>query len=673
MSTFLGPTLRKKQRALLVLSAVAAVLIVFGLVKPAPRFPYLGTGSSPNRLPKTPQTPQGDVDLLLARPTFVPFLYEPWDGRDAAKGLGHTCNAYWAQLQTSGFSVDSDFQFEPRIYDKHKWMIKAKKELRRKLHKLTGVRFGAEHVKQLEEQFLSDTHTVNVLEQTFVHHTAHMRVLGQCLFGPAGPHINTDDDASHKLLASLLPWWNGQNLVDAASGLHGSGIVVALMPDSPAGLQVDRVARLIRVLRVQGNKLPVHVVYAGQNPVRNSHQAFLIDLATSENTIVLPSREEGVEHTSKDHTYSPFKVLFADMSEHVAEGTKIDCNLMVSLAGIFSPFEDTILLNSQVIPLATNLEAYFADEGYKAQGMLYFKNKPSLDNKVEPFPMGFFEANELVNEYARVNGMEEEFFNLRYPKDLHTSWVTTLGFRNLLDPSLMVLNKRKTLPGLLMSSILPLHQVLLPKYALGSKLNPDLMWLGQELAGNCDYVHFNRNFASIAGVVTPPQNRPPGSQASEICSSSWSQIESETGQLLYVTTHQLENRVMSSFVQSSRAKLTVFAGDAPESDDTESSPGGDDSLAVETVDKNILYIKSAIQPIARPKPIVNNDREPAASCLTVLDFGSVTDYWCAYDIVGNRDLPNKGTVYHFEPQTSQTYLFYLDTWLQDPEFVPQRV
>ena len=129
--------------------------------------------------------------------------------------------------------------------------------------------------------------------------------------------------------------------------------------------------------------------------------------------------------------------------------------------------------------------------------------------------------------------------------DSPSSRIFDHDFQLLQDPTVMVINKSKVLSGLLLSANLQLYPLLHGRFPVAKEeVNPEYFWLGQEIAGTNAKVNFNQPSAVVAGIQTPLQNRDFKlvTASHEMCSFSWAQLDpQDESQLMYVTSHQLEN------------------------------------------------------------------------------------------------------------------------------------
>lgn len=625
---------------------------------------WISLGSSKTFEPTILDEIDPQFQIVEARKNFKNPVLRGWPEYKALTSESR-CVQYWNLLLKTPLenlqSPHPDFDFEPGIYKKSKWMINAKNILRRKLHD-QGIKMTDEHVEELKGEFYKESRLVSQLEEYFVNQMTHLRILGKSMFSGGNIPLDLTSKGAKTVINHLIPWLKDSNNPLSEflfKTKQTNGILITIFPSSKISIQMDRISLLLRVLRVQGNELPIQIAYAGENGLTKEGKNLLLRIASSKSK----AYELALDEVDSDISikYPKQELLFLDVAEFIRPDMAISDNLMYFVAVMTSEFENTIVFNSQNIPMIEDFSLLLENEQYKSQGTFLFKHRPLLDSRPEPFPPGFFEVNELLNQYASVSHEETAMFGMNVLKNIHTKRVTELGFQRLTDPSLAVFNKQKTVSGLLISSVLPFHSIIKPRYDLSVSFNPELIWLGQELAGQNDYVHFNSYFASIPGVLTPAQNLPPGFFSSELCSSSWSQISGYSEKLIYVTSHQLENRVLPSFKAAVRAKLSVKSGKAGGKEETDSS------LAQKTIAKNLLFIKSALQPVSIENPLVNEDGQPFFLVQHVDDFGSIDDYWCGYDVVGSEDQVKRGFVYDYNDNDVRRFLFYLDVWLQLPD------
>lgn len=632
--------------------------------------------------------PDQPVDLVRNRRSFANPIYMKWAKSDRGrKSAQDNCVLYFNEFQSRGVKSEvSSFEdliaynFSPLVYKRNKWIAEEKKQYRRHL-RLQGIDFDESHIKEVERRYVVETQRLARFEKLFAQETGALRVFGQCFLHMDAP---IDDASCVHISRRLLPWllgklpsvesWQADVVKEdqarecvvkqIENRLKGRGIVIPLLPKRDAAKQTANVARLIQVLRASQNKLPIEIVYAEEGEISKQRKDYLINVARSlsvRSPPLLKAYLAASDMSSVD--FPPQDIRFVNIRPALAKNVPISDTLVWTLAHIFNSFEELVVLSSRTIPLE-KLDMLFENPDYKELGTFFFRTRSLPLLKPHKFPTGFFEVNSLVNDYSSVLTEDSKYFKLSRPHLKATLWVRDHGFFHLLDESMVVLNKKKTLAGLLMASSLPFYKFLQPKYDFTGQLNPDCLWLGIEMAGGTPY--FNKNFAAAAGVLTPPQNTPDGSMARELCSSSWGQLyEGNDYTLMYVTTHQLDNRVLPDFAPAVIERLTKRTSKAPGVEN--GNVQTDDSLAVQTVKKNLLYIQSVLQPVMIDQLRFNGNNEPESPWDERDNFGGASDYWCAYDVVGSVNLPDRGIIIDYNDRLVATYLFYLDVWLQAPQ------
>lgn len=634
-----------------------------------------------------------DIDLIRARKSFTNPIYQKWVTSDRlAKLLLENCILYFNEFQSGSTDVPTFndlllYKFTPLIYKKSKWIAEEKKHYRRALRE-KGIQIDDFHMHILENRFNEEIRKLSQFELAFARNSASLRLFGKCYLTEA---TKLDDRSCKQITSRLLPALLGKfpsieswesNVVkdDAAKQcvvksikekMKGKGIVIPLLPQQDTAKQTLLIARLIQVLRVSQNTLPIEIIYVEEGEINKERKNTLINAARAL-TLRLPASIKNymeaygilltLELPQQD-------IRFVNLRPALSKDVPLTDSLAWIFSTVFNSFEEIILLSAHTIPLLENLASLFDNEEYAKLGTFFFKHRSLLSYKPHKFPAGFFEVNNLVNDYGGPQNEDFKYFELSKPKQLGTKWVRDLGFTKLLDPSMAVINKKKTLPGLLLATTLPFYNFLQPKYGFIGELNPEILWLGIEMAGG--NVHFNKNFAAIAGVLTPPQNTPPGMLSRELCSSSWAQIhEDGDADLVYATSNQLENKVLPEFASAVYNKLaTTFQKEPVENANGDKPQQGavDDELVLQTVKKNLLFVDTVLQPVAVEKPDAQDNDEPSSPWYHIEKFGSADDYWCAYDIIGSIELLSRGVLINYNEKITTRLLFLLDVWLQTPQ------
>lgn len=639
---------------------------------------------------RPPSTKVQHIDLIRARKSFTNPIYQKWATSDRlAKLLLENCILYFNEFQSGTSDVPTfhdllSYKFTPLIYKKSKWIAEEKKHYRRALRK-KGIQLDDSHMDVLENRFNEEIMKLSQLELAFARNSASLRLFGKCYLTEA---TKLDDRSCKQITSRLIPAllgkfpsiesWESNVVEDNAARqcvvasskekMKGKGIVIPLLPQQNAAKQTLLIARLIQVLRVSQNTLPIEIIYVEEGEINKERKDTLINAARAL-TLKLPASIKSymeaygilltVELPQQD-------IRFVNLRPAISKDVPLSDSLAWILSTVFNSFEEMILLSAHTIPLLENLASLFDNEEYAKLGTFFFKHRSLLSYKPHKFPAGFFEVNNLVNDHGSPQSDDFKYFELSKPKQLGTNWVRELGFTKLLDPSMAVINKKKTLSGLLLASTLPFYNFLQPKYGFTGELNPEILWLGIEMAGG--NVHFNKNFAAIAGVLTPPQNTPPGMLSRELCSSSWAQIHEDGDvDMVYVTSNQLENKVLPSFASAVYDKLATTFKKEPVEGDKPHPDAIDDELVLQTVKKNLLFVDTALQPVAVEKPDAQDNDEPSSPWYHVEGFGSADDYWCAYDIIGSIELSTRGVLINYNEKIKTRLLFLLDVWLQTPQ------
>lgn len=636
------------------------------------------------------------IDFIQARKSFVNPIYQKWAPKDRLEKLVlENCILYFNEFQSGSTNLPSfgdlmSYQFSPLLYKKSKWIAEEKKHFRRVLRE-KGIQLDDSHMPILENRFNEETRILSRFERAFAQNSASLRLFGKCYLTES---TKLDDRSCKQIMSRLLPallgnlpsvesWESNVVKEDAArqcvvesikEKMKGKGIVIPLLPKQDLAKQTLLVARLIHVLRATQNTLPIEIVYVEEGEINKQRKELLISAARDLTPKLPSSTKSYLEAYDILLTFElpQQDIRFINLRPAISKNVPVTDSLVWILSTVYNSFEELILLSPHTIPLLENLAVLFDNEQYASLGTFFFKHRSLLSYKPHKFPSGFFEVNNLVNEYGGPQNDDFKYFKLSKSKQLATRWVRELGFTKLLDPSLAVINKKKTLSGLLLATTLPFYTFLQPKYDFTGELNPEILWLGIEMAGGS--VHFNKNSAAIAGILTPPENTPPGMLSRELCSSSWAQIhEDEDAFLVYVTSNQLENKVLPEFAPAIFNKLTSTVEKKgvkhANVNKIEGQGSIDDELVLRTVKRNLLFIETALQPVAVEKPDAQENDEPSSPWYLIDGFGSANDYWCAYDIIGSIELPTRGLLINFSEKVMSRFLFLFDIWLQTPQRV----
>ncbi|KAK6459083.1 mannosyltransferase putative-domain-containing protein [Scheffersomyces xylosifermentans] len=619
------------------------------------------------------------------------------------------------------------------IYKKSKWIRERKRSLRLELHKI-GKRVNDNHLKQLEEEFVVASKELSKFESKIFEEFNHIKVFGTCYLEKWN-ETSSPVDKLKKLGTNfekrLYPWisgelprfenWRGDTLGpnefpefdkkklesykesevftrNLQGKSNGKGIVIPLLPVSPRDKQIENITRLIKVLRAMKNQFPIEVMHLGDltkdemKKIAFAARTDISRLPSSYKKYLELKNKNSVEVSAVTNDDYPKQIIwFADLTpvknkqQHplVSKAYSYNSpNFVLSMSTIFNSFEESIVLGSSSIPLVENLgKHFFENDSYKQNGILFFKNPSHYTTKVRRFPPGFHEVTNFIRAQLMPSQEDAVYFgiNMRDPEMSPTNRVFEEGFQDLLDPSVMVINKSKVLSGLLISSNFQLYKIFTTRFeSIKDELNPEFLWVGQEIAGTNDRVNFNNNYAVSVGILTPEMNKPSiATMAQELCSSSWGQLSDvDDFTLLYVTSHHLENWRSDNmaFQLDLKAKFTTKE---KEKVDNIFKPGDQEktemirensSIFQNKIVSNPLYIESIMRPPTIRDPIFSEGfREPSQAWIKQEEFGAYkgNPYWCSYDVVGNPVTGERGTVINLSDVTQAWYKFILDVWYRD--------
>lgn len=617
--------------------------------------------------------------LNQKRSEFKNPIYSGWPTTTyTASSLDSNCDQYLKRLssylprrKSPSFDKVVSTKFPLLLYQKKKWVAEEKKHYRRRL-KSQGIQISDLHVLELEQIYYRRLQELSSFEEGFVEDINHLRVLGKCLLSSHCSSLSSGV-FSYELVAQLLPWLLGNMpsvdrklaaplsrekhiLAQVIESLKGRGIVVPMLPGQERSVQIRNTKSLIHILRAIGNKLPIEIVYVGEKFINEESTASILAAGKKKADLATHSRDEYLKENEMDDSlleFPPQLISFINLEPSIAKSVAINDNFILALSAIFNSFDEMMLISPKTIPLKKDLEGLFENHMYKEHGTLFFKQKSLISFKPQKAPAGAFDAKDLINNYAGVNNFDKQLFGLEEPQITETNVIRHKGYTTLIDLSLMIINKTKALAGLLISSALPFYGALSATYDFSEKFNPELMWLGQELSGSVRRVNFNPNDAVAAGVLTPAENVPPESPSQELCSSSWAQLYDDGHTLVYVTSHQLDNRVLESFTHEVKKKYAVRGNEKDQKDEYTAHP---------KIERNILAIESVLLPAKFEEVQFNLHGQQSASWRQLDSFGLVNDYWCAYDVVGGSDQQNRGIIIDYGKRAISLYQYLLDIW-----------
>lgn len=619
------------------------------------------------------------LEVTTRRSRYSNPIYAKWKNKE--QSLEGKCKSYFGQfnkLDRLTLEEQAKFQHDGLVFKKTKWLReegkKYRKESRRKHKKIED-----NYESKLLENFYKLTSEHSKFEEAFVNDMAHMRAFGRCFLEEnqaASKQAWLCEQVSPALFPFLLGEppridYNGNKPKQSSLQTNdcfakqlmrkgqGDGIVIPILPGPSRNKQLVRAIRLIKVLRASNNTLPIEITFMDDTSVRPDLKKDIL-LVAKRTDMKLPESfgkyltEEGISDFSLPEQEVRFVYLQRAINKSFFKPSE---SLMMSLAPLLCSFERAIVLSTQTIPLARDISEALGDPDLEKFGVRFFKSRAIYEQKLNKFPPGYFETNQLVNGLADVSANETKVFDLTRARNVFTGRVRHESYTQLIDTSMAVIDKPKALAGLLMSTALQFYPVINSKYDF-SQQNFESLWLGQELTGRIEYVPFNANFASVAGILTPPENVAQGIPTRELCSSSWAQIsDKDDSSLLYVTTHQIENRILPVFDKALSEKYLVKVNKDP------TDPTVDDTLHRTLLKKNPLRLETVLRPMSTDERHYNKEGFAELPWNRKGLFGSLDDYWCAYDIVGSTDLPLRGVVTDIPEKQKLWYNALIEIWL----------
>lgn len=586
--------------------------------------------------------PNHKFDLIRNRNNFKNPIFAQWTVPTKAQRfinlpLKDKCDLYFKSAKHAEFDINfwNSFKPDPHVYKRKKW-IRDRTRLEKKKYKKTSD-WKEEYDRQIALEFSEVAREYSDLEKKMYDELGHMKVFGKCYASEVNPSDNCE-----KVQQKLYPWLtNNLPLVTTAGGEvklsefqgcvtqslvanEGQGIVIPTQSK-----QVENVCRLLNSLIALENKLPIEIAY--------------LSLSDGEKTKIVTAARNSSSF-AQQISFVDLK-LTLELDKFPFLKSKKGGVFLSTLSLIFSTFGEVILLTENAIPL-NNLEKLFHNPRYKASGRFFFRSRPYLDR--EKFTPGFHEVTSLVKHHLQPNSDEVKFFNLTSPdSSLATSRFYKHLFRNIIDTSAIVMNKLKSLSGLLITINLQFYNVL--KLRLTHNSMSDLIWIGQEVSGQ--EVIFNNNYPVMAGIYTPDQNLPRDAKHSyEICSSSMAQLsETDDISLLYITSDQLQNSLQytnsmkSVFEQKYVTKYTEMVDnlfDPKDPNKTEMTRVNYNEVT--KLSRNPLLIEHIIKPPTLTSIVyVHNFEEPNEAWVEQSKLVSERmkhsgkKFYCAYDTVGN--------------------------------------
>lgn len=649
-----------------------------------------------------------NYDIAERRRAFRNPVYPAWGPNSPQEPLDASCSRYFSTLkgQTSGHIVDIEalrkFKFDKYVYKKKKWVRERMRVLRKESASYNKMS-KEDQDRLIEDEYSEASLLLSHFEEKMAADFAHLRVYGKCFLQEKEP-FQSDLCSLEK---ALFPWlsleypvfhsWDGKALPQGhlpndgtilkhhcflqsfQKRSNGKGIVIPLLPGLNTTNQIQNTAKLIKVLRGLGNTVPLQVTYINSQ-LSEINRSLLVSAARD--TIKYPDTDHAVSRT-----FPKQDLWFVDLSpiintkKHpfIAQDAVYNSPSFINvLSAIFNSFEEAIVMLPQAIPLLEDPATHLFDsKTYREHGHLFFKHRSWL-NQPRVFKPGYHEVANLIKHHIMPSAEDYANFGLfgRTKESLAvTSRVWDRNFLNLMDGSMLMVNKNKALSGLMIACNLQLYQILRSRFDfLPDETNAEVFWMGQEIAGTSKRVNFNFHYGVSVGVVTPQENVPShiATLAREVCSSSWGQLaEDDDSSLVYVTSHQLENWDDYTFRTELEVKYTVIREKAVPN--MFESDGGkatvmmkeSDNKLYDEIKRNPLTIAAVLNPAVLKLPVyMKKATEPSEAWLANKRFAGRDDmgYMCAYDLVGGMELQERGILEEYGEKKRGRYDWVVELW-----------
>lgn len=339
----------------------------------------------------------------------------------------------------------------------------------------------------------------------------HSRWNGQSVQGST-PRFSDDE---HKFLGfskikydqKLSFWGNWRNIMQPAS----KGIII-----SAGSGQLEDCARLLKVLRHLGNKLPIEIVHRGDILLDKQREFFHI------------STEEASSH------FPAQDLWFLDVSSLLnpvyAEHFKSFSNKWLAL--VFSTFQDPVLLDADTIPF-TSLDVYYRFAQFKTTGAVFFKDRrvnSDLLNKEQLSTLKriFFSLTDIALQENESNESMRGKLKASFKDDIAAETVYNMivkGQKHHMESGLVLIDKRQHLTNILAS--IALHFSSISNYFHGDK---EWFWIAQALQKQSFTLHPKEasNVGKLGKVVSDEKG-----QFYQLCSVQISHTDVD-GSLLWV-------------------------------------------------------------------------------------------------------------------------------------------
>ncbi|CAI4052319.1 hypothetical protein SUVZ_14G3810 [Saccharomyces uvarum] len=263
---------------------------------------------------------------------------------------------------------------------------------------------------------------------------------------------------------SSRPFWEGW--LDSAVQKGSKGLVMSV-----SDYQVADSIRLIRVLRLLNNSLPIEIVH--KSDLSENYQQLLIASARE---------SESIDYPPQELWFLNVKSLLKD--DYVAKFKRFSNKW---LAITFCSFQIPILLDSDTVPFVSLDTFYEADE-FKKTGTLFFKDRSFPTAK-----LGSHQINVLKKVIGNCLGIPLDskkgldLLQNRLKDDMAMDAVESLVIKHqkhYMESGLLVFDKQKHFFGLLVSIMLQFSPI--EDYFYGDK---EWFWLGLLISNNTFTFH----------------------------------------------------------------------------------------------------------------------------------------------------------------------------------------
>lgn len=416
--------------------------------------------------------------------------------------------------------------------------------------------------------------------------------------------------------------------------INGKGIVV-----STNDAYAHELKRLIKVLRIMGNKLPIQVVHKGDLSEKEKRSIINYARAPMEKVLLkLPeetkSSLDSNLHDYIDPTFPVQELWFVDVKNTInpkyLEYFESFANKL--LAYLFTSFDEIILMDTDTVPLVPTSDL-FRLEKYTEHGALFFRDRDFDDL------LWFYDSN--LWKKLMPSMVDEKVFNIPHSTDF-TLKNRYLGDdrRHFMEAGLVLMKRSTHFTGILMSLEINLWGIVSSDKVWGEK---EFFWLGQSLAGNENY-YFNANQAGAAGQITTIEDK----ISSEICSTHPAHVWDKDNRTLLWINSGFQN-----------CKKGTWATDVYNEAFKRTSKNKPKLL--KHYYEDFTRIKGVIVPPVTDYSIKNSAGEPPFGWKkTELCAGFC---WCAYNVLGgSKEATDIGQLIEFDNKMQKFYEVVGEIW-----------